>query len=189
MNLNEFTEQMEILTLAFPQAFPRDDKIRAATAAVWFKSFSHLQSEVFGKAVQHCIDHERFLSIAGIWDALMNVARIPNAVEIREEINDFSTSREQSSSLPGEEELHPITRRILGSMGGTWHINRMSLERFEILFNRDYKDATLWWQEHLRKPKNVDLLTAFVSHSGELSAAEVYERLREDASPGRLLKA
>ena len=189
MDLNEFTEQMETLTLAFPQAFPHDDKIRAATAAVWFKSFGHLPKEVFGKAVQHCIDHERFLTIAGIWESILKVSGVPGATEVRQELTGYAFGPKEYSTRDREETLHPMTRRILDTLGGSYDVSMMEIDPFDFAFSREYKAAKEWWQGHLRDPNNVNLLTALVTHSSELSAEELYEQLKEDDSPSRLLKA
>lgn len=145
MQIKDFEAEIEILAMAYPNVFPEDVKKRGAMAIIWYDHFQHIPKEMFAKAAKYCREHERFLSIASLRESIIQIADVPSAYEIREELN----------GMPS----HPISKRIYNVLDLQW----LDAEMTDFAFEREYKRAREWWVEKIMQPENVKLLVGEIN--------------------------
>ena len=141
MEVTEVTAEIDILAAAYPSVFPTDPAKRTAIAAIWYDHFRHVPKDIFTKASKWCRQHKQFLSIAALWESIIEVANVPSAYDIKEELN-----REPS---------HPIAKRIYKALDLHWEDSELN----DFAFEREYKRAREWYVEMIMQPENVGLLT------------------------------
>lgn len=146
MKKPDFMAEIDLLAMAYPNAFPADPKKRVAMAAIWYDHFRHIPKDLFAKASKWCREHERFLSIASLRESIIEVANVPDAFAIRAELN----------GRDDYEPSHPIAKRIYDILELKW----IDAILDDYAFEREYKRAREWWVEIITKPENVELLTA-----------------------------
>ncbi len=144
MQIKDFKAEMEILSMAYPNVFPDNAKKRGAMVIIWYDHFRHIPNDLFSKASKWCREHERFLSIASLRESIVAVANVPDAFDVKVELNGRG---EQGPS-------HPIARRIYDILELKWIDSILD----DFAFEREYKRAREWWVEIITKTENVELL-------------------------------
>ncbi len=145
MQIKDFEAEIGILAMAYPSVFPDSAKKRGSMIIIWYDHFNHIPKDMFAKASKWCREHERFLSIASLRESIVAVANVPDAFEVRVELN----GRDE------QEPSHPIARRIYDILELKWIDSILD----DFAFEREYKRAREWWVEIITKPENVELLT------------------------------
>ncbi len=160
MQVEEFSKELDILSLAYPRAFPQDSERRSGVFLLWYGHFEYLPLEVFIQASKYCQAHEAFLSIAALRQSLIAAAKVPSEFEIRQQLNKHIEQLSRSEK-PGD--IHSISKRILKAVGGYQDIRSMDVARRDVIFEREYKRGREWFVTHLLKPENVAHLTESIS--------------------------
>ncbi len=108
MELQQFLEQVDILALAFPRAFPADDDGRGAAAVLWYDHFKQVPLETFIKASKRAREREQFLSIATMWEAVVAVVDVPTPYQAREDwVNHLHKPESANLLVAGGQNLLP----------------------------------------------------------------------------------